>query len=614
MIIDEKLVNTIKLISLKNALDFNNNIKFEVVISKIFPYSKDTKNNIKDLIPEIKKIISELSLLSFNEKKILYDQILNTADHYQSSGGRSGSIIHGHDIAQSSFKENDKNQTFEKIYSNHQSFELPQLIGAQYGNVVTRFPPEPNGYPHIGHAKAAIIDEEYSRKYGGRLILRFDDTNPAKEKLEYYKAISDGLEWLKIEPSIIKNTSDDMKILYDYGRKLIQKNCAYICECNSESIKINRSNGISCSCRLNEVTVNLKKFDDMVSGKYRQNKCIVRYRGEMGSLNTAMRDPTLFRIIEGSHPLLSDKYSLWPTYDFAAPVEDSLDGVTHAFRTKEYELRNELYFAILSDLGLKEPKLIEFSRLEFEGIPVSKRKITPLIERGIIQRWDDPRLPTLMGLKRRGILPEAIRKFVLSLSITLSETKPSMEILESFNRKIIDPTSLRLFFVKDPVEIHLDKINSNVVEIKNHPSREMGKRKIDVEKIIYISNDDAIKLKIGDTVRLMDLCNIEIKNIDVFEDKENCGKVITAKNIGNEIFHNVQKIQWVSKLNSIAFKILKPMPLYIGDGYNENNLIIDRGLSESFVSTLKTGTIVQFVRYGFCRIDDDASTAVFTHK
>ncbi len=610
MITDEKLVNTIKLISLKNALDFNNNIKFDVVISKIFSYSKDTKNNIKELIPDIKIIISELSLLSFNEKKILYDHLLDTADHHLST------VIPGHNnnITQSGFKENDKNQIPEKKSSNHHSFELPQLIGANYGNVITRFPPEPNGYPHIGHAKAAIIDEEYSKKYGGRLILRFDDTNPAKEKLEYYKAISDGLEWLKIKPSIIKNTSDDIEILYDYGRKLIQENHAYVCECNSELIKINRANEVSCNCKLNEVTVNIKKFENMVSGKLRQNDCIIRYRGDMASLNTAMRDPTLFRIIEDKHPLLANKYSLWPTYDFAAPVEDSLDGVTHAFRTKEYELRNELYFAILSDLGLKEPKLIEFSRLEFEGIPVSKRKITPLIEKGIIQRWDDPRLPTLMGLKRRGILPEAIRKFVLSLSITLSETKPSMEILESFNRKILDPTSLRLFFVKDPIEVHLDKVESDFVEIKNHPTLEMGKRKIAVEKIIYISNDDAIKLKVGDTVRLMDLCNIEIMNIDISEEKENGGKVITAKNIGNEIFHNVQKIQWVSKHNFIEFKILKPLPLYKGDCYNENNLIIDRGLSESFVSTLKIGTIIQFVRYGFCRIDDEFSTAVFTHK
>ncbi|MDQ6723866.1 MAG: glutamate--tRNA ligase [Thermoproteota archaeon] len=603
MITDERLVNTIKLISLKNALDFNNNIKFDVVVSKIFSYSKDTKNNIKDLIPEIKKIISELSLLSFDEKKIQYDQILDTSNHYLND------VESGYGITQ--------RPGLEKKSSAPQSFELPQLIGASYGNVITRFPPEPNGYPHVGHAKAAIIDEEYARKYGGKLILRFDDTNPSKEKLEYYKAISDGLEWLKIEPTIVKNTSDDMRILYDYGRKLIQKNCAYICQCSSELVKINRSNGISCDCRLNEVDINLNKFENMISGKYRQNDCIIRYRGNMESLNTAMRDPTLFRIIEDSHPRLGKKYSLWPTYDFAAPVEDSIDGVTHAFRTKEYELRNELYFAILSDLGLKEPKLIEFSRLEFEGIPVSKRKITPLIEQGLIERWDDPRLPTLMGLKRRGILPEAIRRFVLSLSITLSETKPSMEILESFNRKILDSTSLRLFFVNDPVEVHLDKVDFDFVAIKNHPTLEMGKRKIQVEKIIYISNDDAIKLKIGDTVRLMDLCNIEIMNIDISNENENENekgkKPIIAKNIGNEIFHDVQKIQWVSKSDSMEFKIIKPLPLYKGDIYNENNLIIDRGLSESFVSTLKIGTGIQFVRYGFCRIDDD-STAVFTHR
>ena len=166
---------------------------------------------------------------------------------------------------------------------------------AEYGNVVTRFPPEPNGYPHIGHAKAAFIDEEYAKKYGGKLILRFDDTNPVKEKIEYYDAILEGIKWLKIEPSIIKNTSDDIEILYEHGKKLIKKNCAYVCECNSELIKKNRMNGISCICRTNAVDINLNKFQDMILGKYGQNECIVRYRGDMKSLNTAMRDPTLFR-------------------------------------------------------------------------------------------------------------------------------------------------------------------------------------------------------------------------------------------------------------------------------------------------------------------------------
>jgi glutamyl-tRNA synthetase len=607
LITDEKLINTIKLISLKNALDFNNNIKFDVVLSKTFSFSKISKGSIdiKNLIPEIKKIISDLSSLSFDEKNTLYGRLVETSNHYLNDSTQG--------IDRTSFKIDNKNKTHEKQSFSDQSFDLPPLIKANYGNVVTRFPPEPNGYPHIGHAKAAIIDEEYARIYGGKLILRFDDTNPSKEKIEYYKAISEGLEWLKVKPSIVKNTSDDLEMLYDYGKKLVKKNCAYVCECSSDLIKINRSSGTPCICRVNEVDINLNKFDNMILGKYRQNQVIVRYRGDMMSLNTAMRDPTLFRIIDDSHPRLANKYFLWPTYDFAAPVEDSLDGVTHAFRTKEYELRNELYFAILSDLGMRKPQLIEFSRLEFEGIPVSKRKITPLIEKGIIQRWDDPRLPTLIGLKRRGILPEAIRKFVLSLSITLSETKPSIEVLESFNRKMLDSSSLRLFFVKDPVELHIDELDLEFVEIKNHPTLEMGKRKMNVEKIIYISNDDAVKLKIGDTVRLMDLCNIEITHVDVSNEKEYNTKIIDAKNIGNDIFHNIQKIQWVSKNNSMKFKILKPLPLYKGEHYNENNLIIEEGLSELYLSQLKIGTIVQFVRYGFCRIDD-FSTAIFTHR
>ena len=608
MLPDEKLVNTIKLIALKNALDFDNNIKLNVVISKTFSFLKNTdKNSIKGIVPEINKIVSELSLLPLDAKKSIYDSIFNTSDHYLNN-----------DVSQESEIRSESKGNKEKIISKEKSFDndscsLPPLNNASYGNVTTRFPPEPNGYPHIGHAKAAIIDEEYAKRYGGKLILRFDDTNPAKEKLDYYDAILNGLRWLNVKPSVIKNTSDDIEKLYECGRNLIKKNCAYICECNPDLIKFNRSNGVSCICSTNKVETNSNEFENMILGKYKQNECIVRYRGNMKSLNTAMRDPTLFRIIEEYHPKLGNKHYLWPTYDLAAPIEDSLDGVTHAFRTKEYELRNELYFAILSDLNLPKPQLIEFSRLEFEGIPVSKRKITPLIDKGIIKQWDDPRLPTLVALKRRGILPQAIRKFVISLGITLSETKPSMEILESFNRKILDPLSLRLFFVKDPVKVQIDELDFDFVEIKNHPTLDMGKRKIDVEKIIYISNDDAIKLKIGDTVRLMDLCNVEVVSINSFGNEEKTEKIIKVKNKGDEISHNIQKIQWVSKKSSIEFKVIKPLPLYNGDYYNENNLIVDKGLCESSISFMKIGTPVQFVRYGFCRLDD-VSTAIFTHK
>lgn len=217
MILDDKLVNTIKLISLKNAIDFNNNIKPEVVISKTFSYTPDLKKSIKDIIPEIKNIISELSSLSLTEKKVLYDKIINESNHFLTNLDTG--------VAKSSLKKDveNKNQPFEKKSVDNQFFELPQLIEAKYGNVITRFPPEPNGYPHIGHAKAAIIDEEYARMYNGKLILRFDDTNPIKEKLEYYEAIAEGLEWLKVKPSIIKNTSDDMDILYEYGRSLSRK-------------------------------------------------------------------------------------------------------------------------------------------------------------------------------------------------------------------------------------------------------------------------------------------------------------------------------------------------------------------------------------------------------
>jgi len=575
MDIDEDIQKLAENIILRNAVDYNGKARLDSVISKILGSRPQIKSNIKEMIPKIKEILEQINLLSIERQREL--------------------------LVQKCPSYFDTKKIVEK-----NEYILPPLFNAKIGKVVTRFPPEPNGYPHIGHAKAAVIDEEYAKMYSGKLILRFDDTNPLNEKIEYYDAILDGLSWLNIKPDMIKNTSDDINLLYHYGRKLIDNGSAYICLCDQTTIHDLRSKGLPCQCRIHSDKI-LENTDKIFNGYYHKNEAIIRFKGKMDSNNTAMRDPTLFRIIENTHPKLGDKIFLWPTYDFAAPIEDSLDGVTHAFRTKEYELRNELYREILTLLALRIPEVIEFSRLEFEGLPVSKRKLKPLIEEKLVEGWSDPRLPTLMGLKKRGFTPDAIRRFVLSLGITLSETKPSIEALEAFNRKIIDSQSKRLLFIDDPFKLTIKNANFKKVLFKNHPSIEMGSREIDVNNVVFISTKDAEKLKNGTEIRLIELYNIKVSTIDMAK-KE--GLVEYTDNILKE---NIQKIQWVSEMDFVKYTVLKPNKLFIGDKLNPKSLEILEGFAESYVNTLSNGTMVQFIRFGFCRIEDTKS-AILTHK
>ncbi|MEW5841590.1 glutamate--tRNA ligase [Nitrososphaera sp.] len=579
----EKLVRTI---ALKNALDHAGKAQFDAVVSKLIGSRPDVRAQIKPMMPDVRAAVQAVNALSQDAQRSMLEELAPG--------------------------ELEAAAAAKKQAAAQEKPPLPPLEGAVMGQVVTRFPPEPNGYPHIGHAKAAIIDEEYARMYGGRLILRFDDTNPLKEKLEYYEAIREGLAWLGVKPDVVKNTSDDINILHDYGKKLVALGGAYVCTCSQEKIHDLRGKGLPCECR-DPAVDQQDRLGRLFSGSYGQNEAIIRFKGDMADQNTAMRDPTLFRIIEGEHPLLGSRIRIWPTYDFAAPVEDSLDGVTHAMRTKEYELRNALYFAILDRLSLRKPAMIEFSRLEFEGVPVSKRKIRPLIDDGTIKSWDDPRLPTLSAFRRRGFVPEAIRKFVLSLGITLAETKPPFESLEAFNRKIIDPMSMRLFFVRDPVLVEIAGAREMQVTLKNHPTdASLGSRQVRVGGAVYISGDDARAAKEGDEIRLIELYNVKIERIE-----KNDGNVslIRASMGGDEIRQSMQKIQWIAKDDIVDFKVMIPKELYIGDRYNTNSLEIASGGAESFVSTLKPDARVQFVRFGFCRIDEGGDNiAILTHR
>ncbi|KAG2473161.1 MAG: Glutamyl-tRNA synthetase [Nitrosopumilales archaeon] len=317
-----------------------------------------------------------------------------------------------------------------------------------------------------------------------------------------------------------------------------------------------------------------------------------------------MRDPVLFRVIEAKHPLLGDRYRVWPSYDFAVAIEDSVDGVTHAFRSKEYELRNELYYSILDALKMRKPRVLEFSRLEFKGMPVSKRVLKPLIEEGKIPWYDDPRLPTLEGLKRRGITPEAIRKFILSLGFTKSDTLAPFDALESFNRKIVDGNSIRLFMVQNPQKLIVKNLPSSFVELPNHPTKDMGKRKVEVDENLLLSLDDTKKLNPGDKIRLMGLGNITLTKTD---------HQLEGEFTGDDMDVDYPKLQWIPQKNCHQIKMLIPKQLFFDEEYNEDSLEEVDVYTEPYFLELRQSSEIQFVRFGYCR-KDSQNQVIFTHK
>lgn len=476
---------------------------------------------------------------------------------------------------------------------------LPPLEGTD-GGVVTRFPPEPSGYPHIGHAKAAIINYEYARMYGGRMILRMDDTNPESERLEFYAAIKVGLEWLGVKPDSVKNTSDDIGIIHGRCSKLVESGRAYVCTCKREKAGADRAEGRNCKCRALAPEDAMERWDRMFA-RYKPGEAVVRFAGDMSSPNTAMRDPSIMRIIEAQHPLLGDRHRVWPGYDLAVAVEDSLDGVTHALRSKEYEMRDQLYRAILDALGMRAPRVGAFSRLAFKDMPVSKRLIGPLIEGGKVPWYDDPRLPTVEGMKRRGISAGAVRAFVESLGFTKSDTHAPFESLEAFNRRDIDGRSCRLHAVFAARRARVSGLPSSVL-LPNHPSGAMGSRSVEPGGELLLEESECAGARPGALFRLIGLGDIEVTRAD---------GALEARHLEGSA--DCPKLRWVPARGAVPVRILVPGPLFRDGEYDESSLSEVAATTEPHYARLARGDHIQFLRYGYCRKDSEMQ-AVFTHK
>ena len=568
---DEELKKEIRKMALQNAFEHGGETRDKIILGKILGTKPEFRSKVKEITENISEIVSVVNQLSLEEQgKVIKEKFPELLAPKEKIVEREG---------------------------------LPELKDAEQGKVITRFPPEPNGYPHIGHAKAAIINSEYAKMYGGKFILRMDDTNPEAERMEYHAAIKVGLEWLGIEFDTVKNTSDDMEVFYEKGIELINSGKAYVCTCKREDISKNRRERKACKCSTYDIDKNNKNWKKMKE-KFKPGDAIVRFRGDMKADNAVMRDPVLFRIIEGKHYTLGEKYRIWPSYDMAVAIEDSIDGVTHAFRSKEFELRKELIDAILDALNMRKPAQDFFSRLEFKGMPISKRIIKPLIEEGKVSWYDDPRLPTLEALRRRGIKPEAIKKFIMSLGLTKANTLAPFDALEAFNRKFVDADSIRLFMVSNAKKLTVRNLPISSIEIPNHPINEMGRRKIEIDGNFYISGNDAQEIKEGTQVRLLGLGNISIT-------KE--GIELEGDFIENGDTADIPKIQWISQKTAHKIKMLIPRILFNDDKFNEESLEELDVYTEPHYLQLKEGEEIQFVRFGYCR-KDSQNQAIFTHK
>ena len=412
-----------------------------------------------------------------------------------------------------------------------------------------------------------------------------------------------------IIPDQITYTSDYLDEIYKISTQMFYDNHLYICECESDLIKNNRLKKQTCEHSLSDNSD--KQISDFLSSRING---VVRFKGDMKSDNTAMRDPIMLRLVVGEHPRTGKKYNIWPTYDLAAPITDCLEKVSHALRSKEFELRDELYneiTQILSNQGKvkSRPSLVSFSRLSMKGSPTSKSNIKSLLDKGQIDNWHDIRLVTLSALHKRGFIPEGISNFVDSLGLSKSESSPDFELLASFNRKARDKSDKRYFFVPNPVKLQINNVPIKSITLNHHPTENLGNRTIELSDEFYVSHDDVDSLNAGDEIRLMDLFNIKII------EKTN---TITADYTSTKPLSNLKKIQWVSH-DGIDFNLLIPdneKYTVASDGSFEflpDSLTTRNGIAESHCKTLTEGDMLQFNRIGFCRVISENS-AILSHK
>ncbi|MFN7922682.1 MAG: glutamine--tRNA ligase/YqeY domain fusion protein [Bryobacteraceae bacterium] len=503
------------------------------------------------------------------------------------------------------------------------------------GRVHTRFPPEPNGYLHIGHAKSICLNFGLAREFGGKCNLRFDDTNPSKEETEYVDSIIEDVRWLGFDwEDRLFYASDYFDQLYLWAEDLIQKGKAYVCDLTPDQVREYRGTptepGKGSPYRDRSVEENLDLFRRMRAGEFPDGSRTLRTKIDMASPNFNMRDPVMYRILRAEHHRTGNKWCIYPMYDFAHGESDSIEGITHSICTLEFEDHRPLYDWYVENLGIHHPQQIEFDRLNLTGIVLSKRKLLALVQRGLVSGWDDPRMPTLAGIRRRGYSPEALRAFCARIGVSKTNGIIEYSLLEHYVREDLNKRALRVMGVLDPVKVVIDNYPDDLVEemdaVNNPEDDSAGTRKVPFSKVLYIERDDFredppkqyYRLSPGREVRLryayFVTCTGVVKDPVTGEVTEVHCTYDPATRGGNAPDGRKVKstMHWVSAKHAVECEARLYDQLFKEgsgeeDDLNPESLVAKRVFVEPSVRGAAAGTRYQFERVGYFCVDKNST-------
>lgn len=516
------------------------------------------------------------------------------------------------------------------------------LKNGTYSSVVTRFPPEPNGYLHVGHAKSILLNYGLAKEYGGKFNLRFDDTNPTKEKVEFVDSIIKDVEWLGCHyDGDVKFASNYYPQMYEAAIKLIKKGKAYVCDLSAEEIRAYRGTltepGKDSPYRNRSIEENLRLFEGMKNGEFEDGSKVLRAKIDMASPNINMRDPVIYRISRQTHHNTGDEWIIYPMYDFAHPIEDAIEGVTHSICTLEFEDHRPLYDWVVRELEYPQPpKQIEFAKMYLTNVITGKRYIKRLVDEGIVDGWDDPRLVTIAALRRRGFTPESIQTFMNLVGVTKANSSVDYQYLEHCLREDLKPKAPRIMAVLDPIKLVIDNYPEGEYELVegsiNMDNPEAGKKQLPFERELWIEREDFMeeppkkyfRLFVGNEVRLMNAYFVKCTG---FEKDENGNVTVVhatydpETKVGSGFTGRKVKgtIHWVPVHHCIEATarlyenlVDEEKGVYNGDGslnLNPNSLqVVEHCYIEPFAKDAKKQDKFQFVRNGYFCVDEKDTT------